>query len=175
MANQAERPEFVLFMMNDDQFCNNFIKKLQTKPELMKKINIVDIDRIPAIPNEVDEVPCIYDGKGLYKGKKAFDWLNEKMSEYLCAANDGLMYSFIDGKEEQIFGTYSLIGQQNGSHGMGTPGGSGGNDYGSMGDPTRMASIQENTNKNLSLESLMASRNQGIDIPGVQRQNLNNI
>jgi hypothetical protein len=169
-ATPVDKPEFVLFMMNDDRFCMNFINKLKTKPDLMKKVNIVDIDSIPAIPNEVDEVPCLYDGKGLFKGKKAFEWLNEKMSEFLGAANDGLMYSFIDGQEEQIFGTYSLLGQQNGSTGMGEGGGGGGN---GPPDPTRMTSIQENTNKNLSLESLMASRNQGIDIPGGQRQNLN--
>jgi hypothetical protein len=168
-ATQADKPEFVLFMMVDDRFCLNFINKLKTKPDLMKKVNIVDIDSIPAIPNEVDEVPCLYDGKGLFKGKKAFEWLNEKMSEFLGAANDGLMYSFIDGQEEQIFGTYSLLEQRNGSFGMSPDGGGG------QSDPTRMTSVQENTNKNTSLESLMATRNQGIDIPGPggQKQNLN--
>ena len=168
MSTQADKPEFVLFMVSNDRFCINFINKLKTKPDLMKKVNIVDIDSIPAIPNEVDEVPCLYDGKGLFKGKKAFEWLNEKMSEFLGAANDGLMYSFIDGQEEQIFGTYSLLEQRNGSFGMSPDGGGGGQP-----DPTRMTSVQENTNKNLSLESLMATRNQGIDIPGGQKQNLN--
>ena len=62
----AEKPEFVLFMMNGDKFCVNFITKLKTKPELVQKFNIVDIDSVPAIPNEVDEVPCVYDGKQLY-------------------------------------------------------------------------------------------------------------
>ena len=99
-ATPVDKPEFVLFMMNDDRFCMNFINKLKTKPDLMKKVNIVDIDSIPAIPNEVDEVPCLYDGKGLFKGKKAFEWLNEKMSEFLGAANDGLMYSFLEGQPE---------------------------------------------------------------------------
>jgi len=161
----ADKPEFVLFMMNQDQYCMNFINKLKTKPDLMKKINFVDIDRIPAIPDEVDEVPCIYDGKKLYKGKEAFTWLNEKMSEFLGAANDGLMYSFLDGQEEQIFGTYSLLEQKNGSFGMGPSDGS---------DPTRMTTINETTNKNNSLESLMMTRNQDIDIPNSgPKQNLN--
>jgi len=166
MSTQADKPEFVLFIVSNDRFCINFINKLKTKPDLMKKVNIVDIDRVPAIPNEVDEVPCLYDGKALYKGKKAFEWLNEKMSEFLGAANDGLMYSFVDGQEEQIFGTYSLLDQQNGSHGM--------NCENAKADPTRMTSVQDNSNKNLSLENLMATRNQGIDIPGGQKQNLNN-
>ena len=34
----------------------------------------------------------VYDGKKLYQGKDAFDWLNEKLSDQLDAANDGLMY-----------------------------------------------------------------------------------
>lgn len=166
MSTQADKPEFVLFIVSNDRFCVNFISKLKTKPDLMKKVNIVDIDRVPAIPNEVDEVPCLYDGKTLYKGKKAFEWLNEKMQDFLGAANDGLMYSFIDGQEEQIFGTYSLLEQRNGSFGM--------NNENGKADPTRMTSVQDNSNKNLSLESLMATRNQGIDIPGGQKQNLNN-
>jgi hypothetical protein len=165
MSTQTEKPEFVLFMINQDQFCNTFINKVKTKPDLMKKINIVDIDRIPAIPDEVDEVPCIYDGKKLYKGKEAFTWLNEKMSDMLGAANDGLMYSFLDGQEEQVFGAYSLLEQRNGSFGMGADG--------AQADPTRMTSIQDNANKNSNLESLMTTRNQGIDIPGGSKQNLN--
>jgi hypothetical protein len=170
MANPAvaDKPEFVLFMMQQDQFCTNFINKLKIKPDLMKKINIVDIDKIPAIPDEVDEVPCIYDGKNLNKGKAAFAWLNEKMSEFLGAANDGLMYSFLDGQDEQVFGTYSLLEQRNGSFGMG-PDGAANN------DPTRMTALTDNTNKNSTLESLMKSRNQDIDIPGGAKQNLNKV
>jgi len=164
---QADKPEFVLFMLNSDRFCINFINKLNTKPDLKKKVNIVDIDRIPAIPDEVDEVPCVYDGNKLYKGKDAFTWLSEKMSEFLGAANDGLMYSFIDGQEEQVFGTYSLLEQKNGSFGMGPDSGN------NTADPARMASIQDITNKNLSLENLMMTRNKDIDIPGGQKQNLN--
>jgi hypothetical protein len=160
----AEKPEFVLFMMNNDTFCYNFITKLRTKPELMKKFNIVDIDSVPVIPNEVDEVPCVYDGKGLYKGKQAFGWLNEKMSEFLDAACDGLMYSFLDGQEEQIFGAYSLIDQKNGSFGMGPQGT----------DPTRLTQVDSGNKQQLSIEHLMADRNKGIDIPGNGRPNLNN-
>lgn len=163
----AEKPEFVLFMMNSDKFCMNFISKLKTKQDLVKKFNIVDIDTIPAVPDEVDEVPCVYDGKQLYKGKKAFEWLNEKLSEFLCAANDGLCYSFIDGQEEQIFGSYSLLEQKNGSFGMGPEG--------ANNDPTRLTALTDNTNKNRTLETVMSSRNQDIDIavPGNNKQNLN--
>jgi hypothetical protein len=171
MANippPTDKPEFVLFMMQQDQYCANFINKLKTKSDLLKKINIVDIDRIPAIPDEVDEVPCIYDGKSIHKGKAAFTWLNEKMSEFLGAANDGLMYSFLDGQDEQVFGAYSLLEQKNGSFGMG-PDGAASN------DPTRMTALTDNTNKNSTLESLMMSRNQEIDIPGGQKQNLNKV
>ncbi len=170
---QAEKPEFVLFMMDGDKFCFNFINKLKTKPDLMKKFNIVDIDRIPAIPNEVDEVPCVYDGKGLFKGKQAFDWLSERMSEFLGAANDGMMYSFIDGQEEEIFGSYSLLGQTNGSFGMGPDSGCGQGGSGQS-DPTRMSSVQDSSMKQqLSIEHLMADRNKDIDIPGGSKQNLN--
>jgi len=156
----SEKPEFVLFMMTTDKFCNNFITKLNTKPELLKKINIVDIDRIPAIPEEVDEVPCIYDGKKLHKGKEAFSWLNEKMMDFLSAANDGLSYSFIDGQEEQIFGTYSLLGQQNGSFGMSPESGGSANDSGGS---------------KQTYDNYLSIRNQEIDIPsqGGQKQNLN--
>ena len=161
----TDKPEFVCFIVNGDKYCNNFLSKLKSKQDLLKKFNIVDINSVPAIPDEVDEVPCIYDGKKLCKGKDAFSWLNEKMVDFLDAANDGMMYSFLDGQDEQIFGSYSLLDQKNGSHGMGPE----------NGDPTRIQSLQDNTNKNRSLETLMSSRNQDIDIsiPGGSKQNLN--
>lgn len=163
----ADRPEFVLFMMDTDKFCLNFLNKLKSKEELFKKFNIVDINKIPAIPDEVDEVPAVYDGKKIYKGKEAFSWLNEKMMDFLSAANDGIGYSFLDGQEEQIFGTYSLLGQQNGSFGMGPDG--------NASDPTRMNALTDNSSKlSTTYESLVSSRNQDIDIVGNgQKQNLN--
>jgi len=143
-----QKPEFVLFFMKGCNYCNKFISHLRPKEELMKKINIVDIDSIPMVPDEVDEVPCIYDGKNVHKGSNAFKWLNEKLQEYLSAANDGLTYSFVNGQEEQVFGNYSLLEQKNGSYGMGEP----------NSDPTRMMAVQDNSNKNRSLDTLMASR-----------------
>ena len=133
------------------------MSKLKSKPELLKKFNVVNIDAVAQIPDEVDEIPCVYDGKTLYKGKESFKWVNEKLSEFLSAANDGFAYSFIDGNEEQVFGAYSLLDQKNGSFGMGqTP-----NDQ-NLGDPTRMASVNDNTNKNRTLDSLMAARSSEI-------------
>jgi len=144
----SEKPIYVLFYMNNCKFCKSLITKIKQKPELLKKINLVDIDSIPEIPDEVDEVPCIYDGKNVHKGSNAFKWLNEKLQEYLSAANDGLTYSFVNGQEEQVFGNYSLLEQKNGSYGMGEP----------NSDPTRMMAVQDNSNKNRSLDTLMASR-----------------
>jgi hypothetical protein len=150
------KPEFVLFISNCN-FSSNFLNKLKTKDELIKKFNIVDINKIQQIPNEIEEVPCVYDGKQIYQGKHAFKWLNEKMGEYLSAANDGLMYSFVDGQEEQVFGSYSLLEQKNGSFGMGErPSGS------NMNDPTRMSTINDNDNKNRTLDSIMAARSSEI-------------
>jgi hypothetical protein len=159
----VDKPEFVLFLMNNDKFCMNFFTKLKTKPELMKKFNIVDIETIPAVPDEVDEIPAVYDGKQIFKGSEAFKWLNEKMLEYLSSANDGLMYSFIDGQEEQVFDKYSLIEQKNGSFGIGENGA----------DPSRMNSLNDNSNKNRTLESVMASRNLDITNSGKTPPNLN--
>ena len=151
-----DKPEFVLFYSSDCKFCNNFINKLKTKQELFVKFRLVDIDNLQNIPNEVDEVPCIYDGKSVHQGKKAFEWLNEKMSEYLSAANDGLMYSFLEGQnEEPIFNNYSLLEQKNGSFGMGGP-------EQNTNDPTRMAKLNENDNKNRTLDSLVASRSSDL-------------
>jgi len=154
MATASEKPEFVCFYMQNDQFCKNFISKLQSKSELMTKFNMVDIDSIPVIPNEVEEVPAVYDGKQLYQGKDAFKWLNEKMSEFLSAANDGMLYSFVDGQDEKVFNSYSFLDQRNGSHGIGEapPGG----------DPGRSSAVNENSFKNRTLETLMATRSQDI-------------
>jgi len=165
------KPEFVLFISNC-KFSNNFLNKLKTKEELIKKFNIVDINKIPVVPNEIEEVPCVYDGNNVFQGKDAFKWLNEKMSDYLSAANDGLMYSFLDGQDEQVFGNYSLLEQKNGSFGIESPnlssgssgpsGQSGQNSMNMLGtpnDPTRMAKINTSTdNKNRTLDSLLASR-----------------
>jgi hypothetical protein len=150
------KPEFVLFM-SDCKFSTNFLNKLRTKDELLKKFNIVDINKIQQIPDEIEEVPCVYDGKQIYQGKNAFKWLNEKMGEYLSAANDGLMYSFLDGQEEQVFGSYSLLEQKNGSFGMGEQPSSA-----NMNDPTRMAKISDTENKNRTLDSIMAARSSEI-------------
>jgi hypothetical protein len=151
MASGPPKPEFVLFISNC-RYSNSFLAKLRTKDELLKKFNIVDINKIPTIPNEINEVPCVYDGKQIYQGKQAFAWLDEKMSECLSAADDGLMYSFLDGQEEKVFGNYSFIEQKNGSFGMGE----------NPSDPTRLNSLSSNDNKNRTLDSLMASRSSEI-------------
>jgi hypothetical protein len=153
-APNPEKPEFVLFMSPNCKFSMNFITRLKTKPELMKKFNIVNIDQLQNIPDEVEETPFVYDGKNIYQGKPSFQWLNEKMSEFLDAANDGLSYSFLEGHEEQVFGGYSLLDQKNGSYGIGDAPA----DPQSRGDPTRMMSMNDNTNKNRTLESIMATR-----------------
>jgi len=149
------KPEFVLFISNC-KFSTNFLNKIKTKEELVKKFNVVDINKIQEIPNEIEEVPCIYDGKQVIQGKAAFAWLNEKMSEYLSPAGDGLMYSFLDGQEEKVFGNYSFLEQRNGSFGMGE------SPAGTDKDPTRMAIMNENDNKNRTLDSLMAARSSDI-------------
>lgn len=156
MSTQPPKPDFVVFVA-DCAYSKNFLNKLNSKQELARKFNVVDINKIPDIPEEIEEVPCVYDGKQLYQGKSAFQWLNEKMSEHLDAANDGLMYSFIDGNPEQVFGNYSLIEQKNGSYGMGDQPSSE-----NMNDPTRMAKLSNNDNKNRTLDSLMASRSAEI-------------
>lgn len=154
----AEKPEFVVFMSPGCKFSMNFMGKLKSKAELIKKFNVVNIDSIQAIPDEVDEIPCVYDGKQVYQGNNAFKWLNEKLSEYLDAANDGCSYAFLEGQDEQVFSNYSLLDQKNGSFGIGeTP------DSKNMGDPTRMISLSDNTNKNRTLDSLMASRSTDLE------------
>ena len=133
------------------------MNKLNTKQELARKFNVVDINKIQIVPDEIEEVPCVYDGKELHQGTNAFKWLNEKLADHLDAANDGLMYSFIDGNQEQIFGNYSLIEQKNGSYGMGEQASSD-----NMNDPTRMVKLSNNDNKNRTLDSLMAARSAEI-------------
>jgi hypothetical protein len=76
--SDKERPIYVFFYMKNCKFCNNLLIKLKQKPEMLKKFNLVDIDNIQEIPDEVDEVPCIYDGKQIYKGDNAFKWYNDK-------------------------------------------------------------------------------------------------
>jgi hypothetical protein len=142
----AEKPIYVLFFMNNCKYCKSLIAKIKQKPELLKKINLVDIENIPDIPDEVDEVPCIYDGKQVYKGENAFKWFNDKSVEFLSPAEDSLMYSFINGEEEQVFDKFSLLEQRNGSFGMGDVVTQQNNNPGSSG-------------KTMSnLESLMSSR-----------------
>jgi hypothetical protein len=153
-APAPEKPEYVLFISPECKFSMNFVNKAKSKPELFKKFNIVNIDQLKVIPDEVEETPFVYDGKNIYQGKPAFEWLNEKMSEFLDAANDGLSYSFLEGQEEQVFGGYSLLEQKNGSHGIGN----GPVDNSKGGDPTRMMTMDDNSNKNRTLESIMASR-----------------
>ena len=150
----AEKVEFVLFMSPGCKYCGNIVNKLKSKPDLMKKFNIVNIDQIEELPDEVDEVPCIYDGKIVMQGAAAFKWVDEKFTEFLDAANDGLAYAFLDGQEELVFGGYSLLEQRNGSYGIGN----GPTNQKSQGDPTRMTELNDNTNKNRTLDSLMASR-----------------
>jgi hypothetical protein len=151
MNKSQEKPEYVLFIMKSCKFCNNFITRLKTKPELFSKFNIVDIEEIPSIPAEVTEVPCVYDGKQVYLSKNSFKWLNEKLSDFLLPANDSLMYSFIDGSDEQVFNNYSLLNQLNGSNGIG-------DSPIKSSDPARLTKLGNEDNKKGSLESLIASR-----------------
>jgi hypothetical protein len=146
--NNAEKKEYVLFYSPNCKFCKNFLTKLKSKMELLKKTNLVDIDNINDIPEEVDEIPCIYDGKKIFKGPEAFKWFDDKSVEFLDAADDCVSYSFINGNEEKIFNNYSLLDQQNGSFGM-----------------NEMTSNNQNKitkSANMSLESLMSSRSSEI-------------
>jgi len=144
MAGAQEKKEFVLFFSPECKFSKNFISKLKSKPELFKKFNLVNIDTISDIPDEVDEIPCVYDGKKVHKGEEAFKWLEEKSIEFLEPANDSLRYSFINGEDEQIFNNFSLLDQKNGSFGITAENTSDNNKI------TKSA--------NMSLESLMSSR-----------------
>ena len=152
---QVDKPIYVLFFTHNCNYCKKLLSMLKQKQELVKKFNVVDIDKLPDIPNEVEEVPCIYDGKNIHAGSNAFKWLNEKMSDYLDSAYDSLNYSFLDGQDEQVFSNYSLLEQKNGCNGVG-------DSPVQQSDPTRMMSIQDNSNKNRSLESIIASR--GLEI-----------
>jgi hypothetical protein len=80
MSTQPPKPEFVVFV-SDCRYSSNFLNKLNTKQDLARKFNVVDINKIQTIPDEIDEVPCVYDGKQIYQGAASFKWLNEKMSE----------------------------------------------------------------------------------------------
>ena len=66
-----------------------------------------------------------------------------------------MTYSFVDGNEEQVFGNYSLLDQKNGSFGMG-------NSPVDSKDPTRMNELSDNSNKNRTLDSLVASRSSDL-------------
>jgi hypothetical protein len=76
MSSQPPKPEFVVFV-TDCNYSRNFLNKLNTKQDLARKFNVVDINKIQSIPDEIEEVPCVYDGKQLYQGTEAFKWLNE--------------------------------------------------------------------------------------------------
>ena len=156
---QPEKPEYVLFLMNNCNFCSNFITKLKTKKELLAKFNIVNVEEIPVIPDEVSEVPCVYDGKNVFLGKDSFKWLNEKLSDFLLPADNSLSYSFINGEEEEIFSNYSLINQLNGSSGIGDSKIT--NKDQDRADATRITH-KDVSSKAMTLESLMANRESEI-------------
>lgn len=146
-----DKPIYVLFFSQNCKFSNKFVGRLNTKSELTKKVKMVDIDVIPQIPDEVSEVPALYDGKNIFCGKAAFKWLDEILMEYLSPADEGLTYSFVNGQSEQLFNNFSLLDQKNGSFGMG-------NGTVDNKDPTRMMSLNENSNKNMTLDQLVQSR-----------------
>jgi hypothetical protein len=154
----ADKKEFVLFLVKDCKYCETFYKKIVTKPELIKKFNIVDIDEIPDIPDEIAEVPAVYDGKSVYQGPEAFKWLNEKMSDFLLPANDSLNYSFLEGHEEQVFSGFSLLNQMNGSNGMGDSPIKPQNTGGRPPDTARMSQMGSEPKSSASLDSIVALR-----------------
>ena len=155
---QSEKPEYVLFFIPNCNFCGSFINKLKSKKELLAKFNIVNVEEIPNIPDEVTEVPCVYDGKTVYVGKNSFKWLNEKLSEFLLPAENSLSYSFVNGEEEEIFSNFSLLNQLNGSSGIGD---SKINKDQDRADATRITQKNIGT-KAMSLETLMANRESEI-------------
>ena len=90
-GSTSEKKEFVLFYSPNCKFCKNFLTKLKSKMELLKKTNLVDIDNITDIPEEVDEIPCIYDGKKVFKGPEAFKWFDDKSVEFLDLTNKKIL------------------------------------------------------------------------------------
>ena len=140
------KPAYVLFYtLNNCKYCRTFITRLKSKPDLFKMFNLVDIDKLPDLPDEVDEVPCVYDGKNIFKGDQAFKWLSEKSLEFLAPADNSLQYTFINGEEESLFNNFSLLEQKNGSFGMDNV-------------KTDSSPAGKSGNKNMSMESLMNLR-----------------
>ena len=147
-GTNSDKKEFVLFYSPNCKFCKNLLTKIKPKTELLNKINLVDIDNLNDIPEEVDEIPCIYDGKKVFKGSESFKWLEDKAMDFLDAADDCVSYSFINGTDEKIFNNYSLLDQQNGSFGMN--------------EITNNNQNKISKSANMSLESLMSSRSSEI-------------
>jgi hypothetical protein len=141
---------FILFFSNDCKFCKNLIPKVKSRPALAEKVKFVDIDKIPDLPDEVDEIPCFYDGTNIFKGAAAFKWLEDKSMEFLLPADNSLNYSFLNGEDEQLFNNFSLLEQKNGSFGMG--------------DNVPQNGISESKKTMASLETLMSSRSQEIPL-----------
>jgi hypothetical protein len=143
-------PSYILFFSNDCKYSRNLIPKIKSRPALAEKVKFVDVDQVPDLPDEVDEVPCFYDGTNIFKGAAAFKWLEDKSMEFLLPADNSLNYSFLNGEDEPLFNNFSLLEQKNGSFGMG--------------DTPAQNGISESKKTMASLETLMSSRSQDIPL-----------
>ena len=117
-------PKFTIFISKRCAHCNSLIANIMTNDDLAHDCSIIEIEKLPGLPQGLTEVPAVFDGKQYFSGKSAFKWFNDISSEYLLPANDffgsgsSLSCCTFMGDPEVISSSFAPLDAHNGSFGM---------------------------------------------------------
>jgi hypothetical protein len=132
MAQPQPAPIY-LFISKDCNNCRTLIQEIRKKPEIAKNIQAVPIEEAPRLPPGLTHVPTIIEKGVMLVGEECFKWIakqGELEAAPLMSSRGGTFennnYSFIGSEDSGstldgggMGGNYSIIGEQNGSVGMG--------------------------------------------------------
>ena len=108
-----------LFLSRDCANCVELIKEIQKKEELIKKIQVVQVENTPRLPEKVTHVPSIMIGEKVVVGSNCFSWVQGygelEAGSFTGKGFNTSNFDYIDGtQEEASTTTFSFIdGSQN--------------------------------------------------------------
>lgn len=122
MEEQKAPEPCYLFVSKDCTHCRDLFNLINTKSELAKLVQVVQIETLRQIPPEVTKVPTIINAGKAMSGNQCFEWV-EKYGVIEAATGFGSSdYSFLDsqGSETPGTGIYSFLGDQDGTNDINT-------------------------------------------------------
>lgn len=167
MQQEQQPNPIYLFVSQSCTHCRELIQLIQQKPELAKRVQGVNVESTPKLPEGLTKVPGMLVNGQIKMGKECFEWVTKfgeiEASPAFSSAHgfESTGYSFLETDDDGPPGTgvYSFLGESNGSDDL---------DKKQIDNMRRMEEGGRNSNNiNMNMEQL---KNQRMQDAGNQRR-----